>query len=122
MIMRNNVRHFHKPHSGFTLVEIMVALAISALLLGGITQVFLTLKQTNRASTALSHIRESGQIAYDVMAYDARLAGYLGCSDPSLQGNVNVVSILTRFMATNLRHQAYGEQTSPPPDGAPPAG
>ena len=91
-MMRYSNNHSHKQLAGFTLIEIMVALAISALLLGGIVQVFFTLKQTNKVSTALSRIQESGQVAYDIMSYDARMAGFVGCADPSLKMSVVVVA------------------------------
>jgi len=80
--MRNRFIHLPMQQSGFTLIEIMVALAISALLLGGIVQVFSTLKQTDKLSNALSRIQESSRVAYDVITYDARLTSYIGCADP----------------------------------------
>lgn len=67
---------------GFTIIEIMVALAISAILIGGITQVFLSLKQTNSVSHALARMQESARIANDIFVSDARHIGFFGCIDP----------------------------------------
>lgn len=71
-----------KKHSGFTLIEIMVALAIGAVLIGGISQVYLSLKQTNKVSFALSRLQEGARIANDTFIQEVSHAGYIGCLDP----------------------------------------
>lgn len=67
---------------GFTIIEIMVALAISALLIGGITQVFISFKQTDRIATALARMQESTRLANDLFMQDIRHIGFAGCLDP----------------------------------------
>lgn len=67
---------------GFTLIEIMVAMGIGAILIGGIIQVFVTLKQTNKVSYALGRLQESARIANDVFTQDGRHIGFFGCIDP----------------------------------------
>lgn len=97
----------NRKHSqGFTLVEILVALAIGALLLSGIAQVFTSLKQTDRVALALSRVQEAGRTALDTLAYDFRMIGYKGCADPAIVENINIVANnppTTDFIQTSLR-------------------
>lgn len=95
-----------KSHSGFTLIEILVALAIGALLLSGIVQVFTSLKQTDRVAMALSRVQEAGRTAMDTLAYDLRMTGYKGCSDPTITENVNIIALnapTNDFISDSLR-------------------
>jgi type IV pilus assembly protein PilW len=68
---------------GLSLIEIMIALLIGALLLGGILQIFIGSKQTYRMQEALSRLQENGRFALDYLANDIRMAGYWGCLSTS---------------------------------------
>jgi type IV pilus assembly protein PilW len=72
--------NYRNPHTlrerGFSLVEIMVALAISLLLIGGVLQIFLSSKQAYRAQDNLSRVQENGRFATDYLGRHVRLAGY----------------------------------------------
>lgn len=95
-----------KKSKGFTLVEIMVALAIGALLLSGIVQVFTSLKRTDRVGMALSRVQEAGRTAIDTLAYDMRMIGYKGCADPAIVENINIIANnppTTDFIETSMR-------------------
>src|SRR3990167_3345133 len=95
-----------KHSRGFTLVEVMVALAIGALLLSGIVQVFISLKRTDRVALALSRVQEAGRTAVDTLAYDFRMIGYKGCADPAIVENINIIANpapTTDFIQTSLR-------------------
>lgn len=81
-----------KHATGFTLVEIMVSLAIAALLLSGIIQVFITLKNTDNVSNALSRVQEGGRVALDMISHDLRMAGFRGCVDPNLEANTEIIA------------------------------
>ncbi len=65
--------------SGMTLVEIMIALLIGVFLLGGILQIFVSGKQTNRMQENLSRLQENGRFAMDFLSKDIRMAGYRAC-------------------------------------------
>lgn len=82
-----------KRAHGFTLIEIMVSLAIAALLLSGIVQVFSTLKNTDRVSLALSRVQEGGRVALDILSQDLRMAGFKGCADPNLAENLEIIAL-----------------------------
>jgi type IV pilus assembly protein PilW len=76
----NNVPHSlfqsTRYQCGLTLVEILVALVISAFLMAGVIQLFLGSKQTYRSHDALSRIQENGRFALETMSRDIRAAGY----------------------------------------------
>ena len=64
---------------GLTLIEIMIALLIGAFLLGGVLQIFIGTKQTNKMQEGLSRLQENGRFAIDFLAKDIRVAGYKEC-------------------------------------------
>ncbi len=70
----------NKPsQTGMALIEIMIALLIGAFLLGGVLQIFVSSKQTNRMQENLSRLQENGRFAMDFLARDIRRAGYRKC-------------------------------------------
>lgn len=65
--------------AGFGLPEIMIALVIGLILLGGIGVVFLAAKQTFRTQDDFSRIQENVRYALETIGVDVRMAGYSGC-------------------------------------------
>jgi type IV pilus assembly protein PilW len=93
--------------SGFSLVEIMIALLIGLFLLGGILQMFSASQQTYRMQSNLARLQENGRFALDFLARDIRMASYWGCMTSSTadisgtEGAVNVpdsISIQAAFV------------------------
>ncbi len=68
-----------RPSSGFGLVELMIAMTIGLILLGGIGYVFLGSQQTFRTQDNFSRIQESVRYALETVGVDVRMAGYAGC-------------------------------------------
>jgi len=64
---------------GITLIEILVALALSLIILAGVMHIFLNNKQTYRVQEAFARIQESGRFAMQFITSDLRMAGYAGC-------------------------------------------
>lgn len=74
---------------GFTLVELMVALVIGLLLLGGVLQLFLGSKQTYQTQEALGRVQQESRFAFDTLSRELRMIGYQGCaSSATLSPNV----------------------------------
>lgn len=65
---------------GFSLVELMIALALSMLLVLAVGEVYVASKQTYRTQDALSRLQENARYAIETMGYDLRMAGQVGCS------------------------------------------
>lgn len=68
----------YSSQSGLSLVELMIAMLLGLLLIGGVLQVFLSSKQTFSSNTALSRVQENGRFAVTLLTYDLRNAGYKG--------------------------------------------
>lgn len=70
----------HARSSGFGLVELMVAMAISLLLLGGVVALFMSSRSSYETTDRLSRIQENGRFALDQIVSDVREAGFVGCA------------------------------------------
>ena len=66
---------------GFTLVELMVAMLISLLLMGGVIQVFSSSSKSYRNHEGLSRIQENGRFAMEFLSRDIRMADFWGCAN-----------------------------------------
>ena len=66
---------------GLSLVELMIALALSVTLILGIFIVYTDSMRTTRVGESLARIQESGRIGLDIISHEVRMAGYQGCSD-----------------------------------------
>jgi len=64
---------------GFTLVELMIAMVLGLIVVGGSVALFVSQRVTNRQSTEMVGIQAEGRIAMDAMARDVRGAGDFGC-------------------------------------------
>ncbi len=73
-------RQPHFAPRGFSLVELMVAMALSLILLGGVVAIFASSKTTYETTDRLSRIQENGRFALDTITRDIRSSGYVGCS------------------------------------------
>ncbi|WP_423187363.1 PilW family protein [Alishewanella sp. d11] len=66
---------------GVTLTELLVALMLGLLLLGGVFGVYLSNQTTARTTEDLSNLQNRIRLAFQVMSYDLRSAGFLGCNN-----------------------------------------
>lgn len=73
---------------GFTLVELMVAMVLGLVVIGGVISVFLANQQVYRTNKALSDVQGNSRIAFELMARDARTVGLTGCGNASRIANV----------------------------------
>lgn len=64
-----------KPQSGFSIVEMMVALAISSVILLLLGNIFVSGNQSQGTQQALSEVHETGRFALDQMTRHLRMTG-----------------------------------------------
>ncbi|MCC6916499.1 PilW family protein [Nitrosomonas sp.] len=64
---------------GLTLVEMMIAMTIGLVLLGGVMTVLTSSKSTYRVNEAMARIQENARYAFQILSRDIRMAGYQGC-------------------------------------------
>jgi type IV pilus assembly protein PilW len=69
-----------RAQGGLSLIELLVALLLSATLMAGVVGVFLGMFQSDRSQEGVSLMQEGGRFAVNFLAQDIRMAGYLGCS------------------------------------------
>ncbi len=95
-----------RRETGLTLVEILVAMVIGIVLVGGISQVYISLNQTNKISQSLSNLQESTRLNGDLLFQDLSHVGYLGCADPMQTNPIvhynNAPTHITDFVANAL--------------------
>lgn len=78
LLKRHTGALLRKQH-GLTLVELMIALTLGLVLLGGIIAIMMSSRQTYRVNEALSRMQDSARYAFQVLSRDIRMAGYFGC-------------------------------------------
>lgn len=75
--------------SGLSLVELLLAMAISLVLLGGIYQIFFSSATTYSVNENFSRLQENARFALSFLERDVRQAGYRGCrNDPLTFANL----------------------------------
>jgi type IV pilus assembly protein PilW len=84
------MNHRASPRSltGFTLIELMVALLLGLIVIGGVISVFVANQQSYRANVALSDVQNESRAAFELMARDIRNAGLTGCDNNGRIANV----------------------------------
>jgi type IV pilus assembly protein PilW len=81
-------REHPSSQRGFTLVELMVALVLGLIVIGGVTSVFLSNQQSYRSNQAMGEVQDNSRIAFEFMARDLRNAGLTGCGNAGRISNV----------------------------------
>lgn len=69
------VRH---KQSGFTLMELMVAMVVGLFLLGGVMFTYLSMKVTTTDTVEMGELQETGRIALDLLHKDISMTGFFG--------------------------------------------
>ncbi len=85
--------------AGLSLVELMIAMLISLLLLGGVIKIFGGSKITFLVQEGNSRLQENARFALSKLSEDISAAGYLGCLDSGAPA---------RPIANDLANQAAG--------------
>src|SRR6056297_3249343 len=75
--MKNTARM--NKNSGMTLIELLVAMVIGLVLLGGVYVSFVSSTTTNSMNEQLSRMQENGRFAMQLMTRTVRSVGYQGC-------------------------------------------
>ncbi|WP_407275947.1 prepilin-type N-terminal cleavage/methylation domain-containing protein [Halothiobacillus sp. DCM-1] len=83
----------HPAQRGFTLIELMIALVLGLIVIGGVVSVLLSNQQSYRSNQALAQVQDGSRIAFEFLTRDIRQAGLTGC------GNTNVANVLNNSPA-----------------------
>ena len=74
-----NAQHPIHLRRGFSLVELLVAVALGMLLVIAMTYAYLSSKTAFSRQQQLSSIQQSVRVAFDYLSGDARMVGHMGC-------------------------------------------
>lgn len=91
MFLSGRGRRVSRPtrsSTGFTLIELMVAMLLGLIVIAGVVSVFLANQRSYRTNQALGDVQDSSRIAFEMMARDIRDAGLTGCSNGGRVANV----------------------------------
>jgi type IV pilus assembly protein PilW len=66
--------------SGFSIIELMVAMLLSLVLLGGVMTLFANSRSAYETNERLARIQENGRFALEQIVRDVRAAAYPGCA------------------------------------------
>lgn len=95
--------------SGFSLIELMIALAIGSVLVVGLIQVFSASRAAYQLSQGIARNQENARFALDFLQRDIRMAGHTGCvNDQSLlstdaAGNITGGNVRSLFATNDQR-------------------
>lgn len=85
-------------NSGFTLVEIMVAISISGILLFAMTKILLETRSLVKVQSNLEKIQNDSSFAFETIAQKGRSAGFRGCASSSnFIPQVKAVNIISQY-------------------------
>lgn len=98
--MRTNVSHFrlgladqsgrkYLRQQGFSLIELMIALAIGLLIMASVLMIYAAASRTSRTSEMESQMNEDGLIALNIIQQQIRMAGYSGFEQPEATDKPN---------------------------------
>ncbi len=85
--------NFNK-HRGMSLIEILVALALSLLIMGGAITLMSNNKRIYKDQNEMGRLQENARFAIEILIKDIRMAGYVGCVDniDNIQNHLNGAS------------------------------
>lgn len=106
---------FPLRQSGFTLIELMIAMTLGLLLLASLVYVYTNSAQSFRAQSALTLIQNNARYAFEIMGVDIRQTGFTGTS--STPTNVVVDEVDNDFWKlTDLNNSLTGYESTNPPN------
>ncbi|PZW63815.1 type IV pilus assembly protein PilW [Pseudomonas sp. URMO17WK12:I1] len=77
-----------KAEKGFGLIEVMIAVTLGIVVVLGITQIFVSAKQSYLTQDATSRLQEDARYVLSRMVQDIRMAGMFGCLPASALDNL----------------------------------
>ena len=83
---------------GVSLIEVMIAMTLGLFLIGGVFTLFMGSRATHVTQTSVANVQESLRFGFEYLAYDLRMAGYMGCANirdmaPQVVANPPVPSV-----------------------------
>ncbi|WEN16696.1 prepilin-type N-terminal cleavage/methylation domain-containing protein [Rhodanobacter sp. AS-Z3] len=106
-----------RASAGFTLIELMVAMLLGLIVIGGVVSVFLANQRTYRTNQALGDVQDGSRVAFEMMARDIRDASLTGCTNNGRVANVLNNRATAWWANWNNAVMGYGGSTGDPATG-----
>ena len=87
--MRSFILEIKNSEGGFSLIELLIALAVTSILLVGIFNIFLSQHKAYISQDQIVEMQENVRAVIDIMSRDIRMAGY----DPTEAGGIGITNI-----------------------------
>jgi len=75
---------------GLSLIELLVAIALGGLLMGGAISLFVNNRATYEITNDMARLQENARFALQLLTRDIRMAGYVGCVNDLTKVNDNI--------------------------------
>lgn len=92
-------------HSGFSLVELMIAITVGLVVLAGVAQIFASTVSSNGDSLKMARVNQDLRAAMDVMIRDIQRAGY---NSQATNGTTGAVASTNPFTLSTTNLQVTG--------------
>lgn len=109
---------FTDKNAGFSLVELMVALAVGMVVILIVGQFFSSTRSSYMQSDAMSRVQENARFSMDVLATDIRMAGFMGCMQDVPVNNIALPSG-NDFFTFSKAVQGFTQGSGSAPGGIP---
>ncbi|NBF06161.1 pilus assembly protein PilW [Pseudomonas sp. Fl5BN2] len=97
-----------RRNAGFGLVEMMLALAMSLVLILGAAQVFISAKNIYLSQSASAYLQEDGRFVLSKMLQEIRMVGMFGCLRSI--SDASAASEFSRYAATPIQWDVADQQ------------
>ena len=87
-------RAFRARVRGLSLIELMISMMLGLLVVASASAIFLSNRQTYRATEGLGRVQEGGRMAFELMARDLRDAGGVTCGNADRTAPMKLVNVL----------------------------
>ena len=97
---------------GFSLTELLVALALAGVILGGVIGAVSSSRQSFKNQEEGASLSEDARMAMELINFDLRHAGYLGCAAIDNAGFSNAIKVESGNAAQERTGDLYGRNTN----------
>lgn len=95
--------------SGFSLIEMMIAMTIGLLIIGALTAVIVSAGSSSRSNDRSSELQTNGRYALETLKRDVQVAGYYDLSGGGVNpAPVTLAGDCYNFFASNLSQRVWG--------------
>lgn len=109
--MKSSAR-IHRLARGFSIVELMVAMTLSLVLLGGILSVLYSSKVTYESNERVARLQENARATVELMLRDFRSGGFEGCARPLRAEDFENMLASSTSLMRNYAQPAQGYEGS----------